>query len=108
MTMIRTPHLIAHDAVDAMLTEPDSASAVRDILVGLMETTLYLSMKPEWDMEDNSSLTEGVVQDLSAHLPDITDAEVVRAASEFGLDADDLDDPYYDAHNRAMELAEED
>lgn len=106
--IIRTPHLIAHDAVDAMLTEPGSASTVRDFLVGLMEETLRLSMTPEWDMEDNFAMTEGVVKDLRAFIPALTDAEVVRAAAEYGLSADDLDHPYDDAHNRAMELTEED
>lgn len=90
----RTPHLIAHDAVDAMLTEPGSASTVRDFLVGLMEETLRLSMTPEWEMEDNFSMTEGVVADLSAFIPELSADEVRRAADEFGLETEYLDDPY--------------
>lgn len=91
---VRTPHLIANEAVDAMLTELNSASTVRDFLVGLMETTLYLGMKPEWDMEDNFQTTEGLVSDLSEYLPELTAAEVRRAADEWDLDAECLDEPY--------------
>lgn len=95
MTTTRTPHLIAHDAVDAMLTERGSASTVRDFLVGLMEETLRLSMTPEWDMEDNFSMTEGVVADLSAFIPELSADEVQAAAAEFDLEVEYLDDPYH-------------
>lgn len=91
---VRTPHLIAHDAADAMLSEPDSASTVRDFLVGLMEDVLRLSMTPEWDLEDNCSMTEHVVGTLASSLPNITRDEVRRAADEFGLEIEYLDDPY--------------
>ena len=91
---VRTPHLIAQDAVDAMLTGPDSASTVRDFLVELMEEALRLSMTPEWDLEDNCSMTEHVVGALVPALPDITRDEVRRAADEFGIGVEHLDDPY--------------
>lgn len=100
---VRTPHLIAHDAVDAMLTDPNSASTVRDFLVDLTWKVLRLSMIPEWDMEDNFSMTEGVVADLRAFIPELSADEVRRAADEFELEVEYLDEPY-----RGIALGEED
>ena len=91
---VRTPHLIAQDAVDAMLAGPDSTSTVRDFLVELMEEALRLSMTPDWGLEDNCSMTEHVVSALVPALPDITRDEVRRAADDFGLGIEYLDDPY--------------
>lgn len=98
----RTPYLIAREAVDAMLSDPDSASTVRTFLVELMEDALRLSMTPEWDLEDNCSMTEHVVSTLAPSLSNITRDEVRRAADQFGLEVDYLDDPY-----RGIALGEE-
>lgn len=99
---IRTPRMIAQDAVDAMLTEPDSTSAVRDFLVEIMEEAMRLSMIPEWDLEDNCSMTEYVVGTLVPPRPVITRDEVLRAADEFDLEVEYLDEPY-----RGIALEEE-
>ena len=99
---VRTPYRIALDAVDAMLSDPDSARAARGFLVELMEGALRLSMTPEWDLEDNCSMTEHVVSTLAPSLTDITRDEVRRAADQFGLELEYLDDPY-----RGIALGEE-
>lgn len=92
---IRTAEEIAADAVDRMMTEPDSLGTVRGFLVGLMVDSLRLSMTPEWDMEDNFSMTEHVVGTLASHLPGLSREEVLGAADGFGLDPECLDDPWY-------------
>lgn len=79
-----------------------------DILAQLVEATLYLDMKAEWSLEDQCGTAETVAELLGDLLPGLSDGETVAAASYFDLDADELDDPYYDAHNRAMERTEED
>ena len=99
----RTPYLIARDTIDAMLADPDSASTVRTFMVELMEDALRLSMTPEWDLEDNCSVTEHVVSTLAPSLSNITRDEVRRAADQFGLELEYLDDPY-----RGIALEEED
>lgn len=98
----RNPYLIARDAVDAMLSDPDSASTARSLLVELMEDALRLAMTPEWDLEDNCSVTEHVVSTLAPSLTNITRDEVHRAADQFGLELEYLDDPY-----RGIALEEE-
>lgn len=90
----RNPYLIARDAVDAMLSNPDSARAARGFLIELMEDALRLSMTPEWDLEDNCTTTEHVVSTLAPSLSNITRDEVLRAADQFGLEVEYLDDPY--------------
>lgn len=75
-------------------------------LARMIEDTTYLCMKAEWDMEDNFRITESLSGIFP--IPALTDEETAEAARYFDLDADELDDPYYDTHNRAMERTEED
>ena len=89
-------------AENLVLRQPDDAI---DTLAALFETSLCLGMKAEWDMEDNFCTTEQVA---FLATPDLTDDEVVEAAAHFDLDADNLDEPWIDAHDRAMEAREGD
>lgn len=102
-TEIRTIPVAARAMAERWIAEnPETVALALSLMI---EYTAYLSMKTEWDMEDNFHITESLGNIFP--IPALTDEETVEAASYFGLDADDLDDPYYDAHNRAMERAEE-
>ena len=102
-TEVRTVPVAARAEAERWLAEnPETVVAA---LARMIEDTTYLSMKAEWDMDDNFQVAEGLSSIFPA--PVLTDEETVEAAGHFGLDADDLDDPYCDAHNRAMERPEE-
>lgn len=103
-TEARTIPTAARAEAESWLAE--NPETVVTALARMIEDTTYLNMKAEWDMDDNFQTTEG----LSNIFPilALTDEETVEAARYFDLDADDLDHPYDDAHNRAMELTEED
>lgn len=84
----------------------ESPETVASAVAWMIEHITYLSMKAEWEMEDNLLVTES----LSLLFPvlDLADEEVVEAASYFGLDSDHLDDLWGEAYDRAMERTEED
>lgn len=102
---LTSPEQVADLTLSRMLTE--RGQPLNDIVRDLLVRTLYLSMKEMWDQEDNYNTTELLYERLGPWLPDLTDDETVTMASELDLDADDLDHPYYAAHNRATEREDE-
>lgn len=82
-----------------------SPETVVTALARMIEDTIYLSMKAEWEMEDNFQITEGLSNIFP--IPVLTDEETVEAARYFDLDPDFLDTTWGEAYDRAMELTEE-
>lgn len=82
-------------ATDEFMAEPER---VRGFLVDLMGEALRLSMATEWEREDNYALTEVVVSDLSAFIPDdLTPVEVAGIADAYDIPHDRVDTGIYPA-----------
>ena len=89
-------------AEDLVLNHQESAIEALALILG---DALYLNMKAAWTSDDMFATAEQVAMLAT---PDLTDDEAVEAAAHFDLDADDLDEPWIDAHDRAMEAREGD
>lgn len=76
--------------------------AVTSILRGFLTQGVYLTLKPEWDMEDNFSVTEGLASDFNNFADHPTQAERVAMARRWELT------PYTDVEGESRELDDED
>lgn len=103
-TETRTPDQIARAEAESWLAK--NPETVVTALARMIEDTLYLSMKAEWEMEDNFQITEGL-SDVFPVPADLTVDEIETAMDYYGLESDDLDSPYAETYDAAHAETEE-
>lgn len=86
------PDELVHRALRDLLANP---VGLRSILTDMMTTALHLSIKARWDSQDNYTFTEGAVQMLATHLPELTAHQVAELCEHFDLTFEDVDTTLY-------------
>lgn len=86
------PEALTRRAVAELLTDPQG---LRRILDELMTQALRLRATPEWEMEDNRTVTEYAVRTLAAYLPEATPHQSAEICEHFGLEFDEIDTTWF-------------